>query len=132
MNLCKSCCWRCLRLSWSCAAGAGRTASRFARWTLLCLGAVVVWRLHLAGGSGVQGSLGAQRYIFLPPVEQWSEKTLNSTTSRAIKGRQPDRAVISGSSAQFDCVSTCTTVLQISSVRWCYAWPSTSSAARMR
>jgi Na+/glutamate symporter len=41
--------------------GRHRAASRFARWTLLGLGAVVVLApFHLAGGSGVQGSLGAQ------------------------------------------------------------------------
>ena len=97
--------------------GRRRTASRFARWTLLCLGAVVV----LAPFTWLLAAVFKDRsvlneYIFLPPIGQWSEKTLNLNNFRALFKGRPS---LTGPVYFWEYVlnstvyATCTTVLQI-------------------
>jgi ABC-type glycerol-3-phosphate transport system permease component len=97
--------------------GRGRTVSRFARWTLLCLGAVVVlapftWLL----AAVVKDRSVLNEFIFLPPVEQWSEKTLNLNNFRELFKGRPS---LTGPVYFWEYVlnstvyATCTTVLQI-------------------
>jgi ABC-type glycerol-3-phosphate transport system permease component len=97
--------------------GRRQTASRFARWTLLCLGAVVV----LAPFTWLLAAVFKDRsvlneYIFLPPIGQWSEKTLNLDNFRALFKGRPS---LTGPVYFWEYVlnstvyATCTTVLQI-------------------
>jgi len=117
--------------------GRGRTASRFARWTLLCLGAVVVLAPFTWLVAAVfQGSLGAQRvHLSAASGAVVGEDAQPQQLPRAIQGP----ASLTGPVYFWEYVlnstvyATAPRCCRSSSVRWVATpWPSTSSAARMR
>ena len=97
--------------------GRRQAASRFARWTLMGLGAVVV----LAPFTWLLAAVFKDRsvlneYIFLPPIRLWSGRTLNLNNFRELFKA---RASLTGPVYFWEYVlnstvyATCTTVLQI-------------------
>jgi len=76
-------------------------------------------------------------FIFLPPVEQWSEKTLNLNNFRELFKGRPSLTgpvyfweYVLNSTVYATC-TTCSANLLLF-VGAAMPWPSTSSAARMR